>query len=69
MILVCTKRFTEFYKSHGGLTENVPFTNHKNKKIKSQMVAYTTVHVNSEQGQSVIWPPIIELPGKYLHKL
>ena len=28
-ILVCTKRFTEFYKYHGGLTENGPVTNHK----------------------------------------
>ena len=51
MILKC---FTEIYKSHGGLIENVPFTNHKNKYFIVQMVAYTIAHVNSEQGQSVI---------------
>ena len=28
------------------------------------MVAYTMVHVNSEQGKSVIGPYIIELPVK-----
>ena len=48
------KRFTKFYKSHDRLTENVPFTNHKNKYFTGQMVAYTMVHVSSEQGKSVI---------------
>ena len=48
------KCFTEFYKSHDRLTENVPFTNHKNKYFIVQMVAYTTVHVSSEQGKSVV---------------
>ena len=48
------KTFHRIYKSHGGLTENVPFTNHKNKHFIVQMVAYTMVDVNSEQGQSVI---------------
>ena len=28
------------------------------------MVAYTMVQVSSEQGKSVIWPHIIELPVK-----
>ena len=48
------KRFTEFYKAHGGLTENVPFANHKNKYFIVQMVEYTIVHVKSEQGESEI---------------
>ena len=48
------KCFTEIYKSLGGLTENVPFTNHKNIYFIVQMVACTIVHVNSEQDQSVI---------------
>ena len=52
-ILVCTKCFTEFYKSQGWLTENVPFINHKNT-LSHKMVAYTMMDVNSEQGQSVI---------------
>ena len=42
------KRFTEFYKSHDNLTENVPFTNHKNKYFIVQMVHYIMVHVSSE---------------------
>ena len=63
------KRFTEFYKSHGRLTEYVPFIIHKNKHFIVQMVAYTMVHVNSDQGQSVIGPHVIELPVKNLHKL
>ena len=46
------KRFTEFYKSHDRLTENVPFTNHKYFIV--QMVAYIMVHVSSEQGKGVI---------------
>ena len=46
--------FYEIYKSHGGLTANIPFTNHKNKYFIVQMVAYTIIHVNSEQDQSVI---------------
>ena len=54
IVLVCTKRFTEFYDSHGGLTEIVSFTNNKNKYFIVQMVAYTIVYVNNEQGQSVI---------------
>ena len=56
MILVCTSEMfkREIYISHGGLTENVPFTNHKNRYFIVQMVAYTIVNVNSEQGQSVI---------------
>ena len=48
------KRFTEFYKFHDRLTENVPFTNHKNKYFIVQLVAYTMVQVSSEQGKSVI---------------
>ena len=48
------KHSTAFYKSHDWLTENVPFTNHKNKYFIVQMVAYTMVHVASEQGKSVI---------------
>ena len=43
-----------FYKSHDRLTENVPFTNHKNKYFTVQVIAYTMVHVISEQGKSVI---------------
>ena len=62
MNLVCTKRYTEFCDSHGGLTEIVPFTTNKNKYFKVQMVAYTMVDVNSEQGQGVISSHIIELP-------
>ena len=31
------------------------------------MVAYTISYVNSEQGQSVIWQHIIELPVTNLH--
>ena len=54
MILVCTKHFTEFYNSHGGLTEIVPFTNNKNKYFIVQMVANRMVDVNSKQGKSVI---------------
>ena len=50
MILVCAKHFTEINKSHGGLTENVPFTN----RFIAQMLAYTMIDVNSEKGQSVI---------------
>ena len=30
------------------------FTNHKHKYFTVQMVAYTMVHVSSEQGKSVI---------------
>ena len=48
MNLVCTKRFTEFCDSHGGLTEIVPFTTNKNKYFIAQMVAYTMEDVNSE---------------------
>ena len=48
------KSFTEFYKSNDRLTENVTFTNHKNKYFVVQMGAYTMVHVSSEQGKSVI---------------
>ena len=51
MILVNTKRFTQFFKSHGGVTENDPFTVHKNI---AYMVGCTMIDVNSEQGQSVI---------------
>ena len=51
--LVCTKQFPDIYKSHGGLTENVPFTNHK-KYFIAQMIAYTVIDMKSEQGQSVI---------------
>ena len=56
------KCFTEIYKSHGGLTENVPFTNHKNKHFIVQMVANTIVHMNSKQDQNVISQHIVELP-------
>ena len=59
------KGLTEIYKSHGGLTKNIPFTNHKNKYFIVQMVAYTIVHVNSEQGQSVIRQHIIKLPENF----
>ena len=51
MIWVC---ISEFYKSLDTLTENFPFTNHKNKYFIVQMVAYTMVHVTSEQDKSVI---------------
>ena len=53
-----------FYKSHDRLTENGPFRNHKSKYFIVQMVAYTMVHVSSEQGKSVIWKHIIDLPLK-----
>ena len=49
------KRFAEFCKSHARLTE---------KLFIVQMVAYTMVHMNSEQGKSVIWPHTTELPVK-----
>ena len=48
------KCFREIYISYGGLTETVPFKNNKNKYFIVQMVTYTIVHVNSEQGQGVI---------------
>ena len=48
------KHFTEFHNANDRLSENVLCTNHKNKYFIVQMVAYTMVHVNSEQGKSVI---------------
>ena len=42
------KHFTEFYKSHDRLTENVHFTNLRNKYFIVEMVAYTMVHLSSE---------------------
>ena len=50
-ILVWTKRFTEFYKSHGRLTENVPFTNRKKMFYSSNGIIHND---RCEQGQSVI---------------
>ena len=49
------KCFTEFCKSHDRLTE---------KLFIVQMVANTMVHMSSEQGESVTWPYITELPVK-----
>ena len=40
MILVCmSERFHRIVQSNDRLTENVPFTNHKNKYFIVQMVA------------------------------
>ena len=54
MILICmSEMFHRILQSNDRLTENVPFRIHKNKYFIVHMVAYTMVHLSSEQGKSV----------------